>query len=84
MEYNDLVGCTGVALILFAYFLNTCNYIKQGKLFIYEYFCVPRWPVMLRLKSNYRRSYPGRCLAFGVFVRVNENNENKNVSRQRG
>ena len=33
MEYNDLVGCTGVALILFAYFLNTCNYIKQGKLF---------------------------------------------------
>ena len=33
MEYNDLVGCAGVALILFAYFLNTCNYIKQEKLF---------------------------------------------------
>ena len=33
MEYNDLVGCIGVALILFAYFLNTCKYIKQGKLF---------------------------------------------------
>lgn len=33
MEYNDIVGCIGVALILFAYFLNTCNYIKQDKLF---------------------------------------------------
>jgi len=33
MEYNDLIGLIGVALILFAYFLNTCNYIKQEKLF---------------------------------------------------
>ena len=33
MEYNDLIGLIGVALILFAYFLNTCNYIKQDKLF---------------------------------------------------
>ena len=33
MEYNDLIGLIGVALILFAYFLNTCKYIKQDKLF---------------------------------------------------
>lgn len=33
MDYNDLVGIIGVALILFAYFLNTCKYIRQDKLF---------------------------------------------------
>ena len=33
MDFNDLIGCIGVALILFAYFLSTCKYIKQDKLF---------------------------------------------------
>ena len=33
MVYNDLIGCIGVGLILFAYFLNTCKYIKKDKLF---------------------------------------------------
>ncbi len=33
MEYNDIIGLIGVGLILFAYFLNTCKYIKQDKLY---------------------------------------------------
>ncbi len=34
MTYNDLIGTIGIALVLFAYFLNTMKYIRvNGKVF---------------------------------------------------
>jgi hypothetical protein len=34
MHYNDMIGTTGVGLILLAYFLNLFSFIpKEGKLF---------------------------------------------------
>lgn len=35
MTYNDIIGTIGIALILFAYFLNTMRYIPVNGKFFY-------------------------------------------------
>ena len=59
MTYNDIIGSIGVALILFAYFLNTERLIQvNGKLFFvmnmigaslacYASFLINYWPFVI-------------------------------------
>ena len=59
MTYNDIIGSIGVALILFAYFLNTERLIQvNGKLFYvmniigaalacYASFLITYWPFVI-------------------------------------
>lgn len=59
MTYNDLIGTIGVALILFAYFLQTAGLLsRDGKLFYvlniigaalatYASYLIPYWPFVI-------------------------------------
>ena len=59
MTYNDIIGSVGVALILFAYFLNTERLIQvNGKLFFvmniigaalacYASYLITYWPFVI-------------------------------------